>query len=224
MDQDFHSQSCEAPLELAPDDRERLEPSAPEQSPVLDLLDTVWNHWGGATRHSWDRVNHSMRQALCLAIGSGMEFGSDDFAEIQRRYRFHYWGGEDAGGFAEGFYTLAVVEGNLSAARAFEKWKGRPPFIWDSILLPREGHYTKSGGRREMARLTVRSEFAWRGQRVKVTSFADDGSHVVACSYQAPDPTKPYTSAKIDKRYKITNADLRRQRKQHREAAESSAN
>jgi hypothetical protein len=235
MDQDFCSQTCEVPVELSSEDWERLPPPAPQQSPVLDLLDTVWNHWGGATRHSWDRVNHSMHHALCLAIGSGMRFGPDDFAEIERRYRFGYWGHEDPGGFAEGFYTLAVVEGNLSAARAFEKWKGRPPFIWDAVLLPRAGHYTKSGGWREVARLTVRSEFAWQGQRVKVTSFAADGRYLVACSYRKDsvqeEPcascghrTYHYRREKIDKRYKITTVDLRRQRQQHRETAEAAVN
>ncbi len=199
-------------------------PAAPEQSPVLDLLDLVWNHGEQATSHSWGRVNTSMQRALSLAIGCGMKFAPDDFAQIQRRYRFHYWGGNDAGGFAEGFYALAVAEGNVSACQAFEKWKGRAPFIADGVRPGRSVQFAHRGGFREKQRLAVGSTFHWQGQEVKVTSFADDGSYVVACSYDDPDPTKSYEKAKIDRRYRISRRDLQQARREQKEPDTSSLN
>jgi hypothetical protein len=201
---------------LCPEDADM--PAPREQSPVLDLLDTVWNHGDRATSHSWARVNTSLQQALCLAIGSGIKFHPDDFEEIQRRYRFHYWGGNGRGGFAEGFYGLAVAEGNLSAAQAFEKWKGRRPFIVDGAYGGCGARFAHRGGHfRQRGRLAVGSVFSWEGQQVTVTSFAADGRYLVACRY-AETPAPGYQS-KVAKRFKITHADLRAARGAARQAA-----
>jgi hypothetical protein len=191
----------------------------PEQSAVLDLLDTVWNHWGKATRHCWDRINHSMQKALSVAIGSGMKFGPDDFSQIQRRYRFHYWGGNDRGGFAEGFYGLAVTEGNISAAQAFEKWKGRPPFILDWVRPNRGAHYVHRVGIRERGRVAVGFEFLWHGHMVTVTSFAADGSYLTACRYKRDDEERGYARRKIENRFTITPADIRAYRRVLKQSA-----
>lgn len=200
------TQTCEVPRETNACDIDAGR--RPEQSAVLDLLDTVWKHGDRATSHSWARVNTSMQQALCLAIGSGIKFHPDDFIEIQRRYRFHYWGGNGRGGFAEGFYGLAIAEGNLSAAQAFEKWKGRKPFILDGVYGGQGARFAHRGGHfRQRGRLSVGSVFYWEGQQVTVTSFAADGNYLVACRY-AENPTRGYRS-KVEKRFKITHADLR---------------
>ncbi len=195
----------------------------PQQSPVLDLLDTVWNHGDRATSHSWARINTSLRQALCLAIGAGIKFQPDDFEQIQKRYRFHYWGGNDRGGFAEQFYGLAIAEGNLSAARAFETWKGRPPFICDSVYGGAGARFAHRGGHfRERGRLSVGSTFTWQGQDVTVTSFCDLGTYLIACSYKPAAGGHLYRS-QIEKRFTITRADLRRARRQRKETEPSLA-
>ncbi|MBN1510707.1 MAG: hypothetical protein JXB13_01710 [Phycisphaerae bacterium] len=181
------------------------------QSPALDLLDQIWKHWGGATRHSWDRVNRSMRAALELAVGSGMRFGPDDFDEIERRYRFEYWGGKDAGGFAEGFYRMAVTEGNRSAAQAFEKYKGRQPFIFETVDPGGDRCFRHRVSRRTKERAAVGFRIHWQGRWATVTSFADDGQSLTACTYREPDDGSSYR--KIDKRFKITQADLRARRR-----------
>jgi hypothetical protein len=188
-----------------------------QQSSVLDLLDQVWNHWGQATRHSWDRVNNSMRATLTLAIGSGMEFGPDDFHEIEKRYRFHFWGYHQSGGFAEGWYTRAVTDGNLSAARAFENWKGRKPFILDNIMPDRNSQYLRRVGLRQRGRVAVGYQFGRQGKLGTVTSFTENGASLTACSYK-PDPEGGYRR-EIDKRYTITQADVRA----HRNALKQSA-
>src|SRR5207253_434140 len=60
--------------------------------------------------------------------------------------------------------------GNLSAAISLESYLGRTPFIW--------AERTKSPGR-----LCVGSEFTWKGERLKVTSFDDKAHTLTACSY-----------------------------------------
>jgi hypothetical protein len=182
---------------------------APQQSAVLDLLDTVWSNWGQATPHCWDRVNHAMQAALSLAIGSGMKFGLHDFEEISRRYRFHYWGGDYRGGFAEGFYALAVTEGNLSAARAFETWKGRKPFIMDSVRPDRGASYVHRVSYRQRGRVAVGFQFYWHDRYYTVTSFHEDGSGLVACTYKPVSEEARHGGRKIDKRIIVTQADVR---------------
>jgi len=190
----------------------------PEQSDVLDLLDTVWRGCDRATSHSWSRVNSSMSSALALAIGSGMKFGADDFAEIERRYRFHYWGGESRGGFAEGFYCTAVAEGNVSACQAFEKWKGRKPFIVDNVQPGTGARFAHRVGFRQSSRLCVGSRFTWDGREVTVTSFSEDGTYLTACTYHEPDQAHPY-GVRVKQRYTITNRDIREQRRLLKQSA-----
>jgi len=98
----------------------------PKPSPAYSLMAHVWQCSLEATGHSWERLNHAMHDALKLAINAGMIFESDDFGRIMAGFRGGYWI-LDGGG--EWCYALAVRTGNLSAARAFEHWKGRKPFI-----------------------------------------------------------------------------------------------
>jgi len=182
------------------------------QSPVLDLLDIVWRHSDQATSHSWSRVNTSMKGALSLAIGSGMRFGRDDFWEIAQRYRFHYWAG-NTGGFAEWFYCLAVVEGNLSACRAFEHYKNRKPFIVEGVSPGSGPTFAHRSGFRETGRLCVGATFTWNGEQVTVTSFAEDGKSLVACSYRDPGAADRDVGPVLHKRYRIAPRDIREQRR-----------
>ena len=92
-----------------------------DHSPAYQLLHHVWRHCLAETGHSWERLNRSMRDAMQLAINAGIEFDQNDFTKRCNDFRGGYWFGETGG---EGFYSLAVQTGNLSAAQAFESWKG----------------------------------------------------------------------------------------------------
>lgn len=125
--------------------------TAKRDSQAIQLLDLVWRSVNSALPHSWTRVNGSMRQALFLALTSGMEFADDDFAVMSSRFNSGRWLGCDI----ESFYRIAVELGDSRAWKAFEKANGRKPFILDGT------------------RMFVGREFEWRGDRVKCTSFRD---------------------------------------------------
>lgn len=99
-----------------------------ETSPAKQLLEHVWNN---CRRRSWLGLNTSLSTALSLAISSGMRFDVNDFDDFHKErpegFRAGYWIGADD----EWCYTLACgARGvrNLSAARSYEKMKGRLPF------------------------------------------------------------------------------------------------
>ena len=178
------------------------------QSPAYQLLRHVWQYSLAATEHSWERLNHSMRGAMQLAINAGLRFDVDDFARIYKEFRGGYWFGETGG---EGFYALAVQTGNLSAAQAFESWNGRQPFIADNVDPGGNYSYAHLTGRRKRGRLAVGFCFPWRGFSVTVTSFAADGTHLTACAYT------DNAERKVARRFRITVADIRTDRKQRKD-------
>ena len=182
----------------------------------MKLLTLVWENVAEATPHSWDKVNHSMRTALNLAIGSGMRFGKDDFRKITERFRAGRWFSDDGG---EHFYTLAVNVCNVSACQSFEAWKNRKPIIADEVSPEsygaRDCHgYTHGDrGSRQQGRIYVGASFAYAGLRLMVTSFAGDA--VIACTYK-PKSKEGYERTKVEKRLKITAADIQRDRVEHK--------
>ena len=64
-----------------------MENTQVEPSNALKLLSLVWDH---CDNNSWERLNHSMRNALELAVGSGLSFNASDFTVMSDRFR---WGG-----------------------------------------------------------------------------------------------------------------------------------
>ena len=159
-------------------------------SPAIQLLRLLWRHEGHQMGHSWERINATMRNGLGLAIRSGLEFARGDFAVISDAFNPGCWLN------GERMYSVACLGEhgpNRSAAISFERWKGRKPFILD-------GH-----------RLAVGSKFDWYDDRVTVTSFADDSSYLVACSYKYTESNTgdTYARRKVAHRYKIAIADLR---------------
>ncbi len=162
------------------------------------LLQLVWDNAQSATSHSWERTNTAMRKALALTIGAGFAFTKADFEGLAK-FRPGYWIGESE----EWCYSMAVAEGNYSAADAFEEWMGREAIIADDVR-PAERHdsYAHKSGDRAKERLHVGCYFEWRGEKVKVTSFTDKGA-AVAVAYQPA--TGPYDrESKVKKRFTIT--------------------
>jgi len=164
-------------------------------STAYTLINYVWKHNCKEVRHSWRTVNDSMQTAVSLAISAGLTFDPDDFGRIYDGMRGGYWFGQyDCGAMGEGFYVEACKEGNISACKSFEAWKERPPFVF--------------GGKR----LYIGAELAWGDAKyLKVTSFAENGESLVACSYKNDDESRGGYGAehKVDKRVTITTEEVR---------------
>lgn len=183
-------------------------------SPALELLLLVWAHNCKATRHSWERVNHAMQAALSLAIGAGLEFAIGDFERLTAECRTNYWlNGTRA-------YWEAVAEGNLSAARAWEAYRKRPPFFADDVGFgdwPRSSYLHGGPQGRKRERLAVGMTFAYRGYQPKVTSIGRD--HVVACTYHKAEGNRS-GRRRIHKRFRVTADDLKRDRAERKRREE----
>lgn len=174
-------------------------------SPALTLIQHVWDHQQEAIGPSWTRLNQSMSGAVRLAISAGLRFGLEDFKTIAEPMRIGYWCGADYG---ERWYTDAIVRGHLSAARAYETWRGRKPFLLQTN--PRQP---------ARQRLHVGSDFMWQECRVQVTSFAADQSYLTAVQRATrckPEPCPKcgreewtYSRRKIARRFRITHEDIR---------------
>jgi hypothetical protein len=153
-----------------------------QDSPAVTFLRLVWESQGHQRGHSYDRINHAMREALAFVIKYGFEFAREDFALLAQHpsnagFNFGYWCGNDGHMTGESFYRLAVQSkhrygANPSAALAFEHWKGRTPF-----LIRRDPKL------KTPSRVAVGTSFEWYGERLTCTSFSETGDHLTACSY-----------------------------------------
>ena len=175
------------------------------RSAVIKLLDLTWQNANAKTSFSYERLNHSMANAVSLAIGAGFAFAEDDIKLIRANYRSSYWIGESD----EWMYCEAVAVGNMSAIKSYEKWKKREPFIAEQVDIQMRRHnaYQHGSGSRQKERLVVGATFKWQGAPVKVTSFSSDQSYINCCSYKRIKGQYGY-SEKIDKRFKITRSEL----------------
>ena len=173
------------------------------ESYPIQLLTTVWRGTNEVTGHSWERLNSSMQDGLSLAIKSGMKFDKDDFHYIADHFRFYYWGGNDRHMLGERYYIQACAMPNVSAAISFESWVSRKPFVADVVKYGWQEEIERPRGR-----LAIGSTLFWNGEKVTVTSFSEDQTYLVACSYKPGDeyPTK------IKHQYKITHKDLKNYR------------
>lgn len=179
-----------------------------KKSKPIELLDLIYENTNRATTHSWERLNHAMRAALTLAVGSGLEFALGDLAHIGSSYKSGYWLGDSD----ELVYNEAILNGNMTAIKSFEAWKAREPFIADGVR-PAEcyGTFVHGSSDRQRERLHKGASFNWKGHRVTVTSFAEDQKSLTACSYK-PDKDG-FRTEKVAKRFKITRDDILADRK-----------
>lgn len=179
------------------------------QSPARKLLQILWDNKMDGTGFSYQRINEGMGSALYLAIRLGMKFRTDDFAEIHKDFRGHYWFGTDNDhSQGERFYSAAAEVGNLSACQSFEKWKERQPFIYEG------------------KRLYHGAIVEWQGETCAVTSFSDDGVYLTLCSYKERPHRydgRTYFNGKIKKRYKVTLVELRAIENEKRKAKKKAA-
>lgn len=168
------------------------------KSPAVQLIELVYHEQGHQMGRSNERFNAGMRDACQLAIRYGLCFDLDDFETLgaQRTASYYntsiYLAGESE-------YTIACGKErgrqNQSACLSFEKWKNRKPFI---VREPEE----KTGNR-----IAVGIDFTWYGERTSCTSFADDGSYLIGCTYKRD--INGFTTREVDHRIKITQGDIR---------------
>lgn len=167
-----------------------------------------------------EKANNVWCDFWFLLISSGFAFEKNDLVSIRKtcycctgsRYDPNWYG------VGEGHYSLAVRCGNLTFAYAYEKLKGRKPFIgigldynscWPSF--PNHATQSKSAGR-----LVMLTKFIWKGETAQVTSFKDEENSLIACAYH-PDP-KGYTPSKVKKRFTITVADFKQEMSKRRKS------
>jgi len=193
-------------------------------SSALKLLDIVWRESFSCKPHSWREYNSALSDTLALAIDSGMHFDIGDFEYIDNNYRFGYWCGNDGHMSGERFYSRAVNNMNTKAIQSFEAWKSRKPFVFVDVLPT----YNNSWGCKRLLkqkefRLTIGSGFRWKGEDIQVTSFSEDGTHLIACSYRnegkQSDPND-YESLKILHRHTIFSQELASARRRLKNKAE----
>lgn len=180
-----------------------------KHSPAYTLLSHVWEHANEKASFSWERLNHSMRNALGLAIGSGMEFAKGDFAAFYKDFRAGRWISDD-----EWVYRLAVIVGNTSAIDVFERYKKRGPVVADNVSLGNgysHGGYLHRDGDRKCERLAIGFSFPWKGETVTVTSMPTGDGPIIACSYK-PNPDRQFSNRRILHRYKITVEAIKEER------------
>ena len=179
----------------------------PPKSAVIQLLDLVYANANRKTGHSWERLNHAMRDALSLAVGSGFEFADGDVAYIMGHYKSGMWIGETD----EWVYAEAVEVGNMSAIHSYERYKNREPFFGTGVRFRGSNTYLHLSSTRKKERLAVGVEFMWEGKKHRVTSFASDNTYVNACSYKRikRDGKWGGYDEKIDKRVRIGRDGLK---------------
>lgn len=131
-----------------------------------------------------------------MSVAAGFTFDDGDLKRIMTEFRASRWLG--CGGW-EDFYKLAVVSGNRSAWKEFERFLPRVPFVWP------DAEY--NGAR--LPRLCIGARFKWGDEFVIVTSL--DADNVIACSYTWTEDE--YPKQKLRKRYRITREKFAAARK-----------
>lgn len=168
-----------------------------------------------------EKADHAWLSFWSLLIKSGFAFEKTDLIETKKtcscctgsRYDPRWYG------VGEGHYSLAVRCGNLTFAYAYEKLRGRIPFIgigldYDHRCYP---NYSKHATQAKSAgRLVLFTEFLWKGETVSVTSFNDKKHSLIACAYY-PD-SRGYTPSKVKKRFTIIVAEFKQEMSKRRKS------
>jgi len=88
---------------------------------------------------------------------------------------------------------------NYLACRAWEHWKERLPIRGNNVWGPNLS--------RKRDRLAVGLRFDYAGYQPTVTSFSCDTHELIACTYK-PRSTDTYGSAKVEQRFRLSQADI----------------
>jgi len=159
---------------------------------VTNFIHHVYTHAHPGSKHSWRKLNHSLRKALELAITSEMRFTKRDISRIYEQCKGEYW-------FAsrEWILSLACQVGNATAAASYLHFVGRPRFV-----VPRHAQVIPPKSRLEL--MFVGRQLLWEDEEVKVTSFNDDRGTVTMCTFDGA-----LYSPKVKRRFTCTPGELR---------------
>lgn len=140
-------------------------------SPAILLFRHALRSWGSdGWSHSWTRLNTSLGDAVSLAIRAGLAWNTADWATMQREAEWHIPGETDA------YHSEACRHGNRSAADSIDAAKGRKAIKLGS-------RWPEKPERFHLRRVFVGYNWFEGGEVWYVTSFADDGESVTACTY-----------------------------------------
>jgi hypothetical protein len=174
-------------------------------SPALQIVKNIWDNSNHPKMGSMVRFNTCLGDALDLAIKGLIPFEIDDFEWISKNLRRFPWGAGNSDNYGENYYSLACDYGNTSAARAFEKWKNRKPFIWKWEVHHRNVE-------RSNDRLAVGDIFNCRAKKLTVTSFDDKTGKIICCIYKErlkDNRGWEIGVLKVDHIYKLTGKELK---------------
>jgi len=179
-------------------------------SPAARFVSIIYNHSGHRNRGADAQFDSAQQNALKLAIKAYLPFDIDDMDWIHQNCRF-IWHAGSGDNWGENYYSIACACGNSSAARSFEKMKGRKPFIWKGNV----DHHGAGRGRegRSNDRLSVGDTFNALNQELTVTSFDDKNERIIVCSYKPQErDNRGYTigTLKVKHIYKLTRKELRK--------------
>jgi len=136
-----------------------------KQSIAMQMMTLAWEN-SNLHGKSWTRLNARLQSILEQIIGFEIEFEKDDFKNIFESFRGGYWFSQSSNGnnYGEGFYSIACAWNN-SAAKSFESWTNREPFILNSN------------------RLNEGSEFAYNNYFWRVSGFSKDNKTCLCVGY-----------------------------------------
>ncbi len=172
-------------------------------SVVTDFLQIIYQEANRVGSHSWINLNRAMHDGLRLAIQARFMFEPDDFVYIAKHFKFAYWARLDNSGKSRGeeFYKCAIESNNLSAAIAFEAYKGRSPFIYCGQRLAIGSSFMLPRGLDPEAQI-------WR-----VNSFSEDGSMINCAHYATDDRQERRLSERLIAKKSLTKKELKEQEK-----------
>jgi hypothetical protein len=166
---------------------------------AFKLLSLVWSN---GKKDSWERINHAMRQALSLAIGSGLTFKAGDFEQMAAKFRWGYWVTDST----EWIYREAIINGNEACVKAYEEWRGRTAFHANNIGT----NYCNSpfihanSIERKRERAAVGMRFPMNERTWYVTGFNDEAGTIRLASYASG-----RQEGKPEKLLQLTNDEFR---------------
>lgn len=99
-----------------------------KQSAALDVMDLVWSH---SSRNSWQTLNSELQTVLQSLINLDFVFGENDYEEIDKRYRGHFWLSVSPNGhhYGEWLYAAGTRSYNNSFCLSYEKYTKRQFFL-----------------------------------------------------------------------------------------------
>lgn len=113
-----------------------------KESKIMHIMTNIWQNLDYS---SHQRVNQGMSSILYNLIEIGIDFEPNDIKDIHESFRGGYWLGVSRNGktMGEQFYRSACGSNtNTSAAKSFELWAGRKPFILNNHRLYEGANFT----------------------------------------------------------------------------------